>query len=63
MGEEGAPDTKKNHFKGKSRSRSLRGNPDTLQACEGGIGKAKAHLELNLVEDVEGNTKTCCGSV
>lgn len=54
---------KKKHSKGKSRARSLRGNPDTLQVCEGGIGKAKAHLELNLVEDVEGSTKTCCGSV
>lgn len=65
VGEERAPDILKNqkHSKGESRVRSLRENPDTIQVCEDGIGKAKAYLDLDLVEDLEDNNKTCCGLV
>lgn len=30
--------------------------------CEGGIGKTKPHLDLNLLEDLEGNNRTWCVS-
>lgn len=44
-----------------SRVRSPR--PGTVQVCGGGIGKAKAYLESNLVEVVDGNNRRFCGSV
>lgn len=30
---------------------------DTVQVCSNGVRKAKAHLELNLARDVQGNKK------
>lgn len=46
-----------------SRVRSPRGNPNTIQVCGDGIGKAKAYVELNLVKDVEGSNKSFYGSI
>lgn len=59
---EGAPDMLKKKSKGESRVRSPGENGGVIQVCEGGIGKTKGHLDLNLVEDLEGNNKTCCVS-
>lgn len=35
----------------------------TVEACRGGIRKAKAHLQLNLARDVKGNKKGIYGDM
>lgn len=35
---------------------------DAAGTCRDGVRKAKAHLELNLVGDIQGNKKVFCKS-